>query len=280
MSEDWTQIEVEAIVSDYFEMLTKELKGEVYSKTEHNKNLQALISRSRGSIEFKHANISAILIENGHVPIDGYKPRSNYQQLLKEIVLERLHISTEVDSLTAEIVNKPVINKPKKIDFSKILVGVPSEIMKDNKHQKKPYSRNTRKPNYLEMEARNRSLGLHGEQLIMEYEHRRLWGLGEKSLAEKVEHVSQTQGDYIGYDIHSFDNGGKPRRIEVKTTRLGSLTPFFASKNEVETSSDFEAEYHLYRLFKFEKNPKLFVVQGSLAKNFKLEATNYRVRIA
>ena len=280
MSEDWTQIEAEAIVADYFEMLTKELKGELYSKTEHNRNLQALISRSRGSIEFKHANISAILIENGHVPIDGYKPRSNYQQLLKEIVLERLHNSTEVDSLTAEIVNKPVINKPKKIDFSRILVPVPTEIMKVNDHPGASYIRDTRKPNYLEMEARNRSLGLHGEQLIMEYEHRRLWGLGEKNLAERVEHISQTQGDYVGYDIQSFDSGGKPRRIEVKTTRLGPLTPFFASKNEVETSSDFEAEYHLYRLFKFEKNPKLFVVQGSLEENFQLEATNYRARLA
>jgi hypothetical protein len=280
MREDWTQIEVEAIVADYFEMLTKELKGETYSKTKHNNNLQLLIKRSRGSIEFKHANISAILIENGHVPIDGYKPRSNYQLLLREVVKDRLHNSIEVDLLTSEVVNKPVIIKPERIDFSKFLVDVPSEIMKVNEQVKTPFNRNTRKPNYLEIEARNQSLGLHGEQLILEFEHQRLWECGQKRLAEKIDHISQTKGDSIGYDIKSFESSGKPRRIEVKTTRLGPLTPFFASKNEVETSFDFEAEYHLYRLFKFEKNPKLFIVRGSLAENFQLEAINYRVRLA
>lgn len=43
-----------------------------------------LNGRSPGAIEFKHANISAILIEIGFPYLDGYKPRGNYQELLRK----------------------------------------------------------------------------------------------------------------------------------------------------------------------------------------------------
>lgn len=63
MAEDWSRDEVEAIVGDYFAMLRAELAGEVYSKTAHRRALAPLLSgRSDGSIEFKHANISAVLL--------------------------------------------------------------------------------------------------------------------------------------------------------------------------------------------------------------------------
>ena len=58
---DWTRDEVEATVADYFVMLESELRGESYSKAEHNRRLQQIIGRSRGSVEFKHQNISAVL---------------------------------------------------------------------------------------------------------------------------------------------------------------------------------------------------------------------------
>jgi len=38
-SDPWSNIEVRLIVADYFNMLTAELKGEAYSKTEHRRAL-------------------------------------------------------------------------------------------------------------------------------------------------------------------------------------------------------------------------------------------------
>jgi hypothetical protein len=79
MPEDWTLAEVEAIVGDYFAMLRKELRGERYSKAEHRRALSPeLRGRSDGAIEFKHANVSAVLDGFGLPYIDGYKPRGNY----------------------------------------------------------------------------------------------------------------------------------------------------------------------------------------------------------
>ena len=88
MSSAWSRDEVERIVADCFAMLQAELSGKAVNKTEHNRRLQGqLRGRSKGSIEFKHANISAALLHLGDLPtIDGYKPRSNYQQLLEQVV--------------------------------------------------------------------------------------------------------------------------------------------------------------------------------------------------
>ena len=70
-------------MADYFEMLRYEANGLPYNKSEHNAALQTrLQSRSKASIEMKHQNISAILDQLGLPYIQGYKPRSNVQELL------------------------------------------------------------------------------------------------------------------------------------------------------------------------------------------------------
>ena len=62
----WSRDEVDLIVADYFTMLKAELAGEPYSKAEHNRALQPLLDgRSKSSIEFKHRNISAVLVAMG-----------------------------------------------------------------------------------------------------------------------------------------------------------------------------------------------------------------------
>lgn len=67
MANEWSREEVEATVSDYFEMLAMELRGEQYNKAEHNRNLQNLLnSRTKGAIEKKHQNISSVLVELGY----------------------------------------------------------------------------------------------------------------------------------------------------------------------------------------------------------------------
>jgi hypothetical protein len=59
---DWSEEEVRLVVADYFSMLEKELLGKPFNKTEHRKALRLrLAGRSDGSVEFKHANISAVL---------------------------------------------------------------------------------------------------------------------------------------------------------------------------------------------------------------------------
>jgi hypothetical protein len=87
----WSLAEVELVVADYFAMLADELAQRPYSKTMRRRQLAPLLdNRSDGAIEFKHANISAVLVNFGLPYIDGCKPRFNYQQLLEQVVLERI----------------------------------------------------------------------------------------------------------------------------------------------------------------------------------------------
>ncbi len=65
-------------------MLEHQFRGEPFNKSAHNRRLQTILrNRSEGAIAFKHCNVSAILIEIGFPYVDGYKPRGNYQELLK-----------------------------------------------------------------------------------------------------------------------------------------------------------------------------------------------------
>ena len=101
MSNNWSTSEVAAAVEAYFKMLRLELPGFKYNKTKHRHALrEKLKNRSEGSIELKHQNISAVLIEMGIQCIDGYKPRFNYQRsLLPDAVTNYLKANPEIQAL-------------------------------------------------------------------------------------------------------------------------------------------------------------------------------------
>ena len=80
----WTTREIEAIVEDYFDMLETELAGGAVVKAERNRTLQNVIDRCRGSIEYKHQNVSTVMAALGLPFIQGYKPAVHYQHALRD----------------------------------------------------------------------------------------------------------------------------------------------------------------------------------------------------
>lgn len=265
---DWSLGEVEATVDDYLQMLKQELLGIPFNKAAHNRNLRTkLDGRSKGAIEFKHQNISSILIELGCPYIDGYKPGfDNYQNLLRDIVSQRLNAETDLEALIARNVERPAEARNPQNDLSLISVPSPKQKLEGKSYLNEIPTRSfSSTRNYLEIEARNSSLGLAGEELVLLYEQKRLWNAGARKLADKIEHVSKTKGDSLGYDILSFEVTGRERLIEVKTTRFGEYVPFFASRNEVSVSERHTDQYYLYRLFRYgKKKPRFFTLPGSL----------------
>src|ERR1700692_3019618 len=79
---NWQDIELDAIVADYFAMLAADLASQQYIKSHHSAALMAQIGRTHRSVEFKHQNISAVLDELGMPWIPGYKPKRNYQNAI------------------------------------------------------------------------------------------------------------------------------------------------------------------------------------------------------
>ncbi len=276
----WTTEEVEAIVADYFAMLAAEVTGKPYSKADHRRRLLSLLRRrSEQSIEFKHANISAVLIELGFPYIPGYKPRSNYQHLLREIVSERLISNSELLRLAAADIERP-IEVPEVGDILQALTIPPSPVVRGHRAAERKSAYLPTPFNYLEREARNRALGTAGEEFVVNFERARLIKLGCESLASKIEHVARTRGDSEGFDILSYEKSGVERLIEVKTTKYGPYTPFFVSRNEVQVSKSRAKQYHLYRIFAFRSDPQLFALRGALSSTCDLDPTAYIATVA
>ncbi len=258
-------------------MWALEYGGSEYNKAERNRDLQKLLpARSRGAIEFKHQNISAVLIEMGYPYVKGYKPRSNFQGLLHEVVERRVYARPELAAMAAKLIDQPVVKPANLDDILAILVDPPTPAKKKEAlYERRSAPRVLPQRNYLELESRNQSLGRAGEELVLEFEQKRLWRAGHKTLAERIQHVS-IKGDGHGFDILSFESDGRERLVEVKTTRFGQMTPFFASCNEVEVSDERSTEYHVYRLFDFSKSPRLFQLNGSMRSTCSLEAVQFR----
>ena len=276
-SQSWSSLEVEAVFADYFHMLTLELSGQTYNKTAHRNLLKTrLEARSDGSIERKHQNISAILIGSGCPYIAGYKPLGNYQALLRDIVTARLEADRAFDRSAISAAEQPAA-VPVQESFAELLVP-PPELIQSAREVAEPYQARTVGVfrDYLDREVRNRSLGLAGEEFVVNYERERLRQAGEKRLGDRVEHVAVAQGDGLGYDVLSFDVDGRERFIEVKTTSFGKQTPFFVSRNELEFSDLARDQYHLYRLFEFRRQPRMFDLVGSVRGNCRLDPVTYR----
>jgi hypothetical protein len=91
--------------------------------------------------------------------------------------------------------------------------------------------------------------------------------------------VSLTRGDFEGFDILSFDVAGKEQLIEVKTTRYGEYTPFYVTRNELDRSREDADRYHLYRVFGFRKQPKLFTLAGPVDQSCQLDPSQYVARV-
>ena len=86
-SGDWTDEENGILVSAYFDMLRSELHDERFVKAQVNRQLQDVMDRGRGSIEYKFMNVSAVLREMSFPFVNGYKPYPNIQASLRDACL-------------------------------------------------------------------------------------------------------------------------------------------------------------------------------------------------
>lgn len=272
---DWSRAEVEAIVDDYLSMLASELAGTPYNKTAHRKALKPLlIGRSDASIEFKHANISAALLDAGFPYINGYKPLANYQSLLADVLAKRLEKSSDLFALAATDADRPIV-VPEVEDILAVLTERPL-TRTEPLQAAEPAVPIIRLPtNYIEREARNRSLGNAGELFVLNFERARLIQAGKDALADRIEHTAKVEGDHAGFDIRSFETSGTDRLIEVKTTKYGVDTPFFVTRNEVTTSERRASHYQLYRLYAFRNAPRLYTLPGAIDSTCRLSAATF-----
>src|SRR3989338_2283102 len=102
----------------------------------------------------------------------------------------------------------------------------------------------------------NRKLGAKAENIVVEFEKRRLIKLGKPAQAELVKRIS-TINTAAGYDVESFDGTTDeifPNRfIEVKAT-AGDLLRFYWSINEMNVARKKKNLYWIYMMTCFQED--------------------------
>lgn len=273
---DWTDQQNDAIVADYFAMLADDQAGRPYSKAEHNRRLQQVIDRPRGSIEYKHQNISAVLKGLGEDWIPGYKPAFNFQGALVDAVARWLarHPAWLSPNTRIGLAGAP---RPSVREAPALWIGPPPTLSNvpppDELEQMQAIARRF---DVAERDARNRALGRAGEERVLWHERSSLAAVGRDDLARRVRWVSDEDGDGAGYDVASFEPDGRLRLVEVKTTNGWERTPFHISRNELAVAEERQRDWCLVRLWNFAREPRAFELRPPLQAHVSLMPTSFQ----
>ncbi|HEY5411939.1 MAG TPA: DUF3883 domain-containing protein [Caulobacteraceae bacterium] len=268
---DWGAEELDLILADYFAMLAAEAEGRGYVKARHSAALMARIGRTHRSVEFKHMNISAVLGELGMPTIRGYKAKPNYQNAIFDAVDRYLEAHPE-----ALVPAMPTVLASGMAEAQPLFEEPPPARRDGGMIRAAGLDRLVRKFDPGARDERNRVLGKAGEELVYFSERRRLEAADRPDLARKVRWVAQEDGDGAGFDILSFNRDGRERLVEVKTTRGTRTTPFLLTHNEHALSGERPEDFRIFRVFEFDKAPRLFRLKPPLEELVTLQAETWR----
>lgn len=251
-------------------MLADDTAGRPNNKADHNHDLLAGAGRSRTSIEYKHQNVSAVLVAMGEVWIAGYKPAFNFQMSLAEAVARRLARNPAWVERAPEppaagallpIVPPPNLSNQPPPEALGLTLAIAARFDAAGR------------------DARNRALGRAGEERVLHHERAVLTGAGRGDLARRARWTSDEEGDAAGYDIASFEPDGRTRLIEVKTTRGWDRTPFIITSNELAVAEERRREWCLFRLWDFSRAPRAFELRPPLDAHVSLVAATFRANV-
>jgi hypothetical protein len=135
--------------------------------------------------------------------------------------------------------------------------------------------------NIQSQEKLNMVIGDMGEEAVANYEKKQFQKSGRNHLAERVEIVSKTIGDGLGYDVLSFDQYGNEKFIEVKTTRSDSSTANFSfTRGELNFLTRNPDTAFVYCVFGVnQNNPRLKIYSAKQFLNKSFEPVEYRASV-
>ena len=183
-------------------------------------------------------------------------------------LLNELKVSNEVFNKNLERVN---VIRNGKSHFNKL---IQTKQPKSKPRKKKKNKFIGIEKDFVKGLKRNIEIGSAGEQLVIEFEKKRLIDLGKPKLAARV--VKKKDGE--GYDILSFRENEDEIFIEVKTTYYGAKTDFYISESEVRFSELNKEKYQLWRLFEYDTkrdSARFYVVKGNMREELSLESKVY-----
>jgi hypothetical protein len=213
------------------------------------------------------------MIELGLPYIQGYKPMANRQDALADEIERRVQADP---ALLSQLQRRPADAVP----AGALQRTDPPERAARNRDRGSAATRPGRHPDYGLLQDENTRRGATGERLVVDYERTWLREHGHGDLADRVRWTARDDGDGLGYDVLSYSLHGHERYIEVKTTALGALTPFYLSSSELQFARGHPHSYALYRVYAVDaRPPRFFVLQGDGITQLELTPVTYRASL-
>lgn len=271
-AETWSDEQNDVIVARYFAMMASDIAGSPYNKAQHNRHLQGLTGRSRGSIEYKLQNVSAVLKGLGEDWIPGYKPAFNFQASLVDAVARWLDVnpSWRAEAGVAATADHLADQGALWLEPPPTVRNAPPPA------EQEQMLAIARKFDVAARDAHNRSLGRAGEARVLAHERATLRVAGRRDLADRVRWISEEEGDGAGYDIASFAPDGDDRLVEVKTTNGWERTPFHVTRTELAVADQRREHWCLVRLWNFTREPRAFEIRPPLEAHVLLTPTSFQ----
>jgi len=244
--------------------------------------LKYYLHKSNKVVKLKLQHISSILVNSDLPYIEDFKPipRAEIDLIdwnetvnLKKILTEKFNKKDNIlffDDIADRTEFKPDYN------FKSIVEEKPIQNVFENENlTEKKSIRIKPKINYIEREIRNTKLGEEGEKWVIAFEQNRLLNLGLSNLVKKIVWASKDIGDGLGYDVISYNENQEKIFIEVKTTCLGKYSAFFLTQNELKVSNNLK-NFQIYRVYDFEKETKIYIIEEDIQLQLELIPTIYR----
>lgn len=275
--QDWSDAENDALVASYFAMLAYDLRNEEPPKAKIIRDTRSILNeRSEKSIEYKLRNVSAVFNALELEPVKGLKMLSNFQGSLADAVYRFL--SQNESFILDNSRHRPIANLRRAAEPEAFRYDLAPRLR--NSHHEEPdvtrdRQRVAQRIDIGALDAANRALGQAGEKFAFEFERLNLKLSGRNDLAERVDWVSQSKGDGLGYDILSFEPDGRERLIEVKTTNGWERTPFHITRNELAVAEEHRESWVLARLYNFAREPRGFEIRPPLEHHVALSPTTF-----
>lgn len=200
-----------------------------------------------------------------NISIDLYNLLSSQ---FSSYVSEAIEIVEEINKNNSEsnkVMEGTLTEPPKRTEINK----------KKSLKKKKP-----QKIDYVKLAKSNSIIGKIGEKFVLNIIKKELIEKGYSNWAKEVRHVSEKDGDGLGYDILAYNTNGEKVFIEVKSTTLGINSSFFMSYNEREFALNNENSYKLYRVFDLNLTTGIgdyYIMDRNIKDEFHFVTDTYRV---
>lgn len=222
---------------------------------------------------------SPFINSNVYNSIEEIKNLISKQELKFDFKGERINRANQKDSSQTTIhASKSEINQTARGQEKSSVDG----INKTNENKKTSFI--ARKIDWETVMQNRTDIGKIGEEIALELERDKLQGLQLGDLIFELNHVSQTKGDGLGYDILSFNETEEEIYVEVKTTTGGEYSDLYFTNNEIEFIKSANEKYCLYRIYNLDIDQRSFdysIYYGAnkVLSKFDFIPNSYKARI-